>query len=412
MRVGKSRKDLTPYGREFYLLGYKNPKRNQPAEGIHDPIYSNSLLIEEGTKRVFLWSADLLELPDAVATDIKNRLCEKFQITKEHILLSVTHNHSSVRDFHNNWEFGKFSHEYYEFFVNSILESFMECEENLTGAYVKYGKKIIEGYYSNRNHKDELADNEVTVIKFFDDNDISFAGIVNWAVHSTVLPASNMYLTSDLAGNTCKKLHDIFGFYPMFINGAAADCSNRNNRLGNDFEELDRESTGLANEIALIDVDQELNMDSIDFRISKFRINTNMEKYHHLLEKTMQKIEDGNLECVSMPKSHLIEKCEEQMKLKKYEDEICLEVLDIGDLRIFAFPGELGSKFGKELKASTTKLAVVAGYTNGFHYYFLPKEEYGKSFETIGNPVEAGVPEKIVCQLMEMGHSLDKKYQE
>lgn len=117
MRVGKSRKDLTPYGREFYLLGYKNPKRNQPAEGIHDPIYSNSLLIEEGTKRVFLWSADLLELPDAVATDIKNRLCEKFQITKEHILLSVTHNHSSVRDFHNNWEFGKFSHEYYEFFV-------------------------------------------------------------------------------------------------------------------------------------------------------------------------------------------------------------------------------------------------------------------------------------------------------
>ena len=43
---------------------------------------------------------------------------------------------------------------------------------------------------------------------------------------------------------------------------------------------------------------------------------------------------------------------------------------------------------------------------------FLPKEEYGKSFETIGNPVEAGVPEKIVCQLMEMGHSLDKKYQE
>lgn len=53
MRVGKSRKDLTPYGRKFYLLGYKNPKRNQPAEGIHDPIYSNSLLIEEGTIRVF-----------------------------------------------------------------------------------------------------------------------------------------------------------------------------------------------------------------------------------------------------------------------------------------------------------------------------------------------------------------------
>ncbi|WP_421758014.1 hypothetical protein [Enterococcus casseliflavus] len=43
----------------------------------------------------------------------------------------------------------------------------------------------------------------------------------------------------------------------------------------------------------------------------------------------------------------------------------------------------------------------MAGYTNGFHYYFLPKEEYGLSFETIGNPVPLGEPEKIIIKMIQ-----------
>lgn len=407
MKVGKSRKDLTPYNQPFYLLGYKNPQRNHPAKGIHDPIFSNALLLDDGRERVFFWSADLLELPDTIAQDIKRHVCDTYNIEEDHILLSVMHNHSSVRDFHDDWEFGKFSKDYYDFFIQSILDSFAECENTLTTVHAKYGKDAITGYYSNRNHEGQLADNEVIVVKFFDEKNEPFAGIVNWAVHSTVLPANNMYLTGDLAGNTCQKLKAYFGFYPMFINGAAADCSNRNDRQGKDFDELERESAGLAKRISQIEVSKDIRLNGIHCICSKYRISTNMKSYHERLKETLQQIQNGELDSISMPKEHLIEKCEEQLRMQRHEETLTLEVLDVGDLRFFVFPGELGSKFGKELKASTKKVGLVAGYTNGFHYYFLPKEEYGKSFETIGNPVEPGIPEDIVCQLMDMSKSLD-----
>lgn len=407
MKVGKSRKDLTPYNRTFYLLGYKNPERNKPAKGIHDPIYSNALLFDDGFQRIFFWSADLLELPDTIVEDIKRHLCSTYNIEEDHILLSVMHNHSSIRDFHDDWEFGKFSQDYYDFFIQSILDSFAECENTLTTVHAKYGKDTITGYYSNRNHKGQLADNEVIVVKIFDEKDEPFAGIVNWAVHSTVLSADNMYLTGDLAGNTCQKLKDYFGFYPMFINGAAADCSNRNDRKGKGFDELERESAGLAQLISQIDVSQDVNLQGINLVCAKYTISTDMDIYHAQLKEILKKIETGDLNSISMPKSHLVEKCKEQLRIQKHEETLILQVLDIGDLRFFVFPGELGSKFGKELKASTKKIGLVAGYTNGFHYYFLPKEEYGKSFETIGNPVPAGVPEEIVQQLIKMSKSLD-----
>ncbi|SYW05811.1 hypothetical protein OENI_1440004 [Oenococcus oeni] len=60
------------------------------------------------------------------------------------------------------------------------------------------------------------------------------------------------------------------------------------------------------------------------------------------------------------------------------------------------------------MKSSTNKVAVIACYANGFHYYFLPKEEYGLSFETIGNPVPSGEAEKIVAKLIQSGQLMDK----
>ncbi|MGN1276065.1 MAG: neutral/alkaline non-lysosomal ceramidase N-terminal domain-containing protein [Floccifex sp.] len=413
MKIGIARFDLTPKeGSEFYLLGYKNPNRNQPAKGIHDHIFSNSILFDIDGNRVFLWTADLLELPDSTANEIRMKLEQKFGINRNQIILGVMHDHSSIRDFHIDWPFGKFSQDYYDFFIDSILSSFKMCESNLKEAHAKYGKEIIKGYYSNRNHEGQLADNEVIVVKFLDENQVPFAGIVNWAVHSTAMGAGNMYLTGDLAGNTCRKLKDKWGFYPVFLNGAGADSSNRNDRQGKDFDELERQTTGLCEQISQIEMKEDLILDSIQYRVLSHKIVTDMEVYHSQLKSIINQLENGSLALSGdMPVSSLIDKCKEQLKLKEYQDEIEFEVLDIGQLRFFVFPGELESIFGKKLKESTNKCALIAGYSNGFHYYFLSENEYGHSFETIGNPVPKGEPEKIIEKMMEAGFQLDNCFQ-
>ncbi len=409
MKVGHSRQCLTPKAEKFYLLGYKTPKRNEPAAGVHDDIYSNAILIETEGEFTFFWSADLLELPDSIADDLRNRLHDTFAIDRNRIILSVMHDHSSVRDFHTDWEFGEYSQEYYDSFADSVIRSYKESLANMQEASAVYGKETVTGYYSNRNHEGELADNEVIVIKFVNESKEAFAAIVNWAVHSTAMGASNMYLTGDLAGNTCRKLGEIWGFYPMMLNGDAADCSNRNDRQGTDFAELEREANGLAAAIAEIETQNDITFEKPVYKVSHHVIDTDMDVYRKQLSDKLKEFENGVNPAGSMPVQHLIDKCTEQMAMDGYHDELDTEVIDFGDVRIFVFPGELSSGLGRILKESSPeKLVLIAGYSNGFHYYFFNKEEYGLSFETIGNPVPAGVPEQIMQKMAEDAKDTDR----
>lgn len=409
MKVGHARYDLTPAeGTEFYLLGYKHPGRGKPAEGIHDHIFCNALLFEQDGEKAFLWTADLLELEDDMAEEAKTRLNEQFGINRDHIVLAVMHDHSSIRDFHKNWPVGKFSQDYYDFLMETICLCYRSCEASLQEATAKYGSEIITGYYSNRNHPGELADNEVIVVRFYNTEGEPFAAIVNWAVHSTALGASNMYLTGDLAGNTGRKLGETWGYYPVMLNGAGGDSSNRNDRQGKDFDELERASSGLCRAISEIPTENKLSDGRITCQTLSHSIYPNPHKYHEQLRATLAAIEAGTLHTADdMPMSHIKEKCEEQLSLPPQNLLISFEVLDIGGLRLFVFPGELGAPHGKKLKSTSGKPALVAGYANGFHYYFLAEEDYGISFETIGNPVPAGEPEKIVEKMIRSGKLLD-----
>jgi len=407
MKVGSARYCISPKEKEFYLLGYKTPLRNRPADGIHDDIYCNSLLFDNGNQQVFLLSADLLEVEDEFVEEVKTRLNETYQIPRDHIIICVTHTHHSIRDFHKSWEFGKFNQAYYDFLIDTIVQSYATCQANLQEASAKYGKKTIVGYYSNRIHKGKLADNEVIVVTFYDKENKPFAGIVNWAVHSTVLDGNNTFLSGDLAGQTCEKLGKKWGYYPVMVVGAAADCSTKYDRQGRDFAELERVSNGLAEAISEIPVTVPLELGEVRYQTLSHAIYPNISKYHSHLHKTIEEIKSGKIKPSGFPPEKLIEKCENQLKVNHFGLLLQFEVLIIGNLLFYVFPGELGSKFGIQLKSATKKLGIVAGYANGFHHYFLPEEDYGLSFETIGNPIPPGEPEKIITKFIQSAKLLE-----
>ena len=201
------------------------------------------------------------------------------------------HDHSSVRDFHRNWEFGKYNPTYDEFLQESVISAYEECLHNAREATARIGCEIVDGFYSNRNHEGQRADNTIQVLKFYDENDEPFAAIVNWAVHSTAMGASNMYLTGDLAGNTCRKLGEEWGYYPVMLNGAAGDSSNRFDRKGKDFDELERATDGLRDAILNIACEREVDlMGDIKSITLSHEIAPDVNKYHNLLKKTIDKI--------------------------------------------------------------------------------------------------------------------------
>lgn len=365
MKVGNARFCISPK-KEFYMIGYRSKNREYPAKGIHDDIYCNSLLFECNEKKVFLFSADFLEIEEEMAEDVKTLLHNKYGIERDLVLLSATHNHSSVVSYHRSWYTGKFDQEYYDFIIKTIIDSFKVCEENMIEATAKYGKQVILGYYGNRNHPGQPADNEVIVVKFYDENNKPFAGIVNWAVHSTIISAENDQLTSELAGEVSKKLFHEFGFYPVMVVGAAGDGSNRNERQGNDFKELERVSIALSDRIGLIETNSDIELGEIKYQ----------SIYH----------------TIHYDSFHLDAK---------------FQVINIGKVQLFIFPGELGSKFGIKLKEACSTLGLVLGYTNGYYQYFMPAEEYGLSFETITSKIPKGEPEKLVDKFIQASKFLN-----
>ncbi|VDG22436.1 neutral/alkaline non-lysosomal ceramidase N-terminal domain-containing protein [Lactiplantibacillus mudanjiangensis] len=407
MLVGHARKDITPT-EPFYLLGYKTDLRNQPAKGVHDHIFINALLFyDEKGDECFLATGDLLEIEDVVAADIRQKISRRFGIAMDHVIIGVTHDHHSVRDYHRTWEFGKFSQSYYDFFINSFVTAFEDCRETLTDVTVQYGQREVLGFYSNRNHANKPADNAVSVIKFLQDGK-PVAGIVNMAVHSTVLGPDNQYLTADLAGNTCTKLADDWGFFPLMLIGCAADSSNRFERQGRDFAELERASSGLAAAISQIQTPKTLQLGKIRTLTLSHEVVNDKATYDQDLQTMIANLQNGAVKSVgSQPIEAVIEKCTDQLAQPQFHDLLSLQLLDIGDLRLFVFPGELASAGAKLLRASTDKTVLVAGYCNGFHYYFLQAQDYGLSFETIGNPVPAGTFEEIIAKFVSGSYLLD-----
>lgn len=365
MRIGSHRFELTPTG-EFHLGGYRHPSRLLPARGIHDGIFGNSLLFDDGIERAFLVSLDLVEIEETMADEVKTLLAGRFGIDPDLVLISATHDHSSIAEYHREWWTGAFDQGYYDFLLQAIADSFEACLADAREASAVFGRDTVLGFYGNRNHPGEPADNEVIVVKFVDATGQPFCGIVNWAVHSTVLPAENDLLTGDLAGAVSARLRTDFGFFPMMMNGAGGDSSNRHQRQGQDFAELERTADGLAGHIAAIAVDRPVRLGAI----------------RH--QSLVHPVRNGDFE----------------LDARGW-------VVDLGDLRLFVFPGELGSAFGPQLKATHPDLALVCGYTNGYYAYWMPAQEYGLSFETTTSRIPRGEPERLVQHFLKVASALD-----
>ncbi len=399
MKVGTSRCLLTPQ-KEFYLIGYRSENRMYPATGVHDDIYANALLFDDGQEEAFIFSADFLEFEEEMAEEVKTIMNERYGINRDCVLLMATHNHSSIVSYHKGWYTHKFDEVYYNHLINLIMKCYEECKFNEKNAKAKYGKKEILGYFGNRNHPGQPADNEVIVVKFYDENNEPFAGLVNWAVHSTVISADNTYLTAELAGNVSKKLDEYFGFTPAMVVGAAGDCSNRNERQGNDFKELERVSTALAKEIDMIEIDQDIELGTIQVQTLFHTVHHNMSFVHDELKNEINKMKNKIAQSNDIKEINFLEKkienTKKELNINSFHLDAKGSVIQLGKLQLFVFPGELGSAFGKQMKKAYPYLSIICGYTNGYYEYFMPKEEYGLSFETIGCKIPKGEPEKMI----------------
>lgn len=232
---------------------------------VHDELCLKGCLLDDGTKKILIFSLDLLGLDAPFIEDVKRSVEKSAGIPYGNILLSCTHTHSGPHT--RSLEGIELDTSYLESLKEKILEA---AAEAVTAAPVDcdgfhYSAKCDENINSRVIHADNscsylpvdkelfpLADNirdrELAMLYFFSKHDgMPYLTIVNYAAHPLASQSpgiSGHSISADYPGVIRRKVEAQLGGKCIFISGACGDlhpCG-----MENGFDRMERMGNAIA----------------------------------------------------------------------------------------------------------------------------------------------------------------------
>ena len=68
--------------------------RSGPAEGVHDPLFARTLVLEEGGRRLAIVTCDILHVDRPLAEAVRARVADLTGIPPERVMLLASHTHA------------------------------------------------------------------------------------------------------------------------------------------------------------------------------------------------------------------------------------------------------------------------------------------------------------------------------
>ncbi|MEA4911364.1 MAG: hypothetical protein VB092_01970 [Oscillospiraceae bacterium] len=406
LRVSTATRYVTPK-EPCYLAGYS--MRTEKSAGVLDALKCTAAVLDIDGDFVVLCDVEVLMLTREIVQYVKERLHTAFGIDPALVTVASIHTHAApeirsarLKMFDENADPSFWIH-YQEFLKKTIFETISECfETGFTQAQASYHTVRIDGFYGNRNGIGKPEDKDVTIVRFTGEDGAVKAALVNISCHPTVLGANNLLVSGDLLGYISRETETRFGVFPVMLQGAAGDMSNRNYRHGHDAAELRRTGDGIVAQMfsdgtyaplqlaqpsaELYNYHREYDIDTSEWQQRRNELQAAMDAEK---EYDKHKILQSSLFAVDLKLStpHII---------ADYDASI----LRMGDLRICKLPGEMFSRFGKQIKqASPAKLTLIWGYADDYAGYMADEGEYGKTYESLLSPLPKGGTEQITSEL-------------
>ncbi|HEX6225857.1 MAG TPA: neutral/alkaline non-lysosomal ceramidase N-terminal domain-containing protein [Chryseolinea sp.] len=218
--VGYSKVNLTP-SEPVATAGY-GKRLGKLYKSVHDSIYVRSLVIDNGTRRVAIVSADLLIIPPSVTAVLEMELPE-IGFTLDNTYLGATHSHNSI----GNWAAGVASFLYgtYEdsivrFIADKIKVSIEGATKNMLPSTINVDSVALsEGVY-NRVTDSGPVDPLIRTIEI-ERSDSSRLLFVSYTAHATCLFSRDLFLSADYPGELTTTLESQGDYaLAMFMAGA------------------------------------------------------------------------------------------------------------------------------------------------------------------------------------------------
>ena len=359
--IGFAKVNLTP-DEPVALAGYGN-RKGKHYTSVADSIYVRTIVIDNGSKKAAIVSADLLLIPPKVTQALEEQLPSiGFKI--EDVFLGATHTHNSI----GNWGEGAagFLYGFYEdsmiqFITSKIISSIISASENTIKGQIRYGKIQNSNAVGNRLISDGPEDPFLRVIEFQREDSVKLI-FTSYSAHATCLFSRDLQLSRDYPGRFVDELEANGYDFAMFMAGAVGSHKPGAPEFGwtcFDWmaDELVKSVMNNKNKL------KEINGHAID----AFRVPL------HLSDPQVKVTPDLKV------RSWLF-----RSALGEYP--VYISALEIGDLMMFGTPADFSGEFSSSLDsiASTEERHLITTSFNGGYIGYLTPEKYydNKYFET------------------------------
>ena len=241
MKIGFSQKKITPpLGME--LGGYAGYR---PNEGVHDPLYSKAIVLEQEDGRYGLVVLDLMCADESLCERIAAAVAP-LGITKERLIVAAIHSHAAPAGVFPGEGALKRVNEaivpenpafpaYMQDVVDASAAACDEAAASLEPFEIRCGCSAVPPIGSER-HTGAQAKGMLTAAEILTQSRKKLI-FCNFPCHPTVLSAANLMVSADFVGQICP---DPDADVTVFTNSAAGDISTRFTRRESSFEECER----------------------------------------------------------------------------------------------------------------------------------------------------------------------------
>ncbi len=246
LKAGAAVASITPTTSQF-LCGYPHVERY--STGVHDPLCSSALFLDDGRNQLLIVANDILYVPKDMAARARRRIGQTTGLPPEAIMLSATHTHSGPvvtpkLDDKGDAVVPNPDPAYLTLFENGMVEAAERAFRAARPAEIGLAVAQVSGVGTNRRSPEGPADPEVPVLMVRDAaKHTPLAAMTVYAMHPTVLHEDSKLVSADFPGMARRYLQaKVLGADCPVLHhtGAAGNQSPRYCVRGQTFEEAER----------------------------------------------------------------------------------------------------------------------------------------------------------------------------
>ena len=386
------------------MPGYGNLR---PGQDVKDRLYARAAVVREGEKTVAFVAIDACTVENTIVPVIAERVKEFTGIERENLLIAYTHSHTGTPriGYKEDENAAKNQEEYHTIMTKLVADCVTLAYKRLKKCTVSYGMGEVLGISFCRNYfmKDSTprtnpprtspdilgpcaeTDNELPVLFVKDEAGCPMGAIISFACHPDCVGGEDY--SGDYISELSKQMKKMYGedFVTVFLLGTCGNINHFDVSKENDpddhYRKMGRKIAGeAAKAIAFSEPLKESGLKSVFEYVTLNRREVSEEKIKeakHAVE-TIKPIPGIKIAADgTAPEQYLLMMSKRLLGFLQTSPEtydMPLQVISIGDFKLYAFPSEVYCYFGQYVKEHGTEKRMVTSLCNAAYGYIPTKD--------------------------------------